>query len=382
MKKMLSFFLLVLIPLIFLKTSVSAFDMRGGEHIVIGEQEVIDGTLFVGGTNVEINGHIQGDVICAGQKVTVNAVVDGDVICAGQMININGDVLGNVRIAGQTLNINGTVERNVTAAGQDITLGTESTIGSDVMFVGQGATVNGIVGRDIGGATQNLIINGQINRSVTAQAEMVNVGPTAIIKGNFLYTSGKQANIDPKAIISGTTKFTQEEKMEKANKQEKKPIPWVQKWFSMGRIVSIFFYTILALVLMTLFPTLGQRIIHVMEVHPMRSTGIGIISIIVVPVLIISFVLTIIGIPVSLILAAGYVVILYVGRMCVGYVIGKRILRQGMPKGTISRIWSAVIGIPLVLILFGMPYIGWVISFILTMWGLGGILLSFAQKKK
>lgn len=383
MKKITTYILLLVTAFFFTVTPAHAFEMRGGEHIIVGEQEVVNGTLFAGGNTIEINGHVMGDVICGGQKITVNAIVDGDVICGGQTVTINGDVVGNTRVAGQTVMIDGVVERNITAAGQDITIGSESSVGSDVFFVGQTATINGIVGRDVGGATQTLLVNGQVNRSINAQSSSINIGPTADIKGDFSYTSGKKASIDPSAIIGGATEFHLDEQFNEPKKDMKKmDADWIGKWFSPGRFMSILFYTLLAIVFITLFPSIGKQVVETMELHPVRSTGIGILSMIVLPVVILAFMITIIGIPVAILIAAFYAFAFLVGRMCSGYIIGKRVLRQVKEKGTIKRIWPAVVGIPLVLILFGIPYVGWIISLIFTMWGVGGIMLSFAEKRK
>ena len=66
---------------------VNAANVRSGDAPRVSAGEVIDGTLYVAGKDVRIEGTVKGDLMCAGQNVEVTGTVQGDVICAGQLVN-------------------------------------------------------------------------------------------------------------------------------------------------------------------------------------------------------------------------------------------------------------------------------------------------------
>jgi hypothetical protein len=83
--------LLVLTTLVFVPAAL-AFDGRSGDRIVIGKDEVINEDLYLGGTEIIVDGTINGDLMAAGQTITVNGKVTGDLYAAGNSVTVNGEV--------------------------------------------------------------------------------------------------------------------------------------------------------------------------------------------------------------------------------------------------------------------------------------------------
>ena len=84
--------------------------------------------------------------------------------------------------------------------------------------------------------------------------------------------------------------------------------------------------------------------------------------------------LTIIGFPLALILAAMYAISLYIAKVFVGIVLGTYIFgafkgRDATSKASLLGIM--VVGVAVLWLVSGIPVIGWFIQLIAIIWGLG-----------
>src|SRR3990170_1896724 len=93
-KRLTSFFA-ILIFLLLVPVSVFAQEapsnMRSGENVSLGADEVINSDFFAGGNRVEISGTVNGDVYASGGQIIIDGVVNGDLLVAGGTINISGE---------------------------------------------------------------------------------------------------------------------------------------------------------------------------------------------------------------------------------------------------------------------------------------------------
>src|SRR5207302_8213987 len=87
------------IALIVPATALAA-EVRSGDTVSIGPNEVVTDDLFVFGNSLVIQGTVNGDVIAAGSNVTIAGHVTGSVMAAGSTLAVSGPVDGSVRLAG------------------------------------------------------------------------------------------------------------------------------------------------------------------------------------------------------------------------------------------------------------------------------------------
>ena len=70
------------IALIVPATALAA-EVRSGDTVTVGPDQIIDDDLYVFGNNVLVQGSVHGDVIAAGSSVTIAGHVTGSVMAAG-----------------------------------------------------------------------------------------------------------------------------------------------------------------------------------------------------------------------------------------------------------------------------------------------------------
>ena len=104
-----------------------------------------------------INGNVY---IVAKSIVLENVIINGDLFVAGQRIEIqeSASVNGTAFIAGQDLFINGLINRDLFAAGQTISTGKNSIIGYSAYLAGQTVNLKGNITRDANAGCTELTV--------------------------------------------------------------------------------------------------------------------------------------------------------------------------------------------------------------------------------
>lgn len=377
MKKtiLLSCFMLLFLPL-----AASAYSFKKGDSVYVPKDEVVEGNLYTVGSNLTIEGKVTGDVICAGQSINITGEVAGDVICAGQSININGQIGGNLRLAGNAINFNGQVERNGMLIGSSVVTAASSTIGWDLLILGNIFELNGNIGRDLYGRSGQVSLAGQIGKNLDLNFSASNnndkpliIAGTAKIGGQVKYKSIKNAMIDSDAAIKGEVIHNFPATV--AKKSNLADLTW---WW--GKLISIFSALIIGLVLISFWREPIIKITDLMIAKTGSAFGWGILALLLTPLIIIILLITIIGIPLSLILLALWLIAIYISKILVSILIGKSLINNYWPKQKDFLILAMVIGVIIIYFIFALPFIGWPIALLASLWGLGGIMLKLKNK--
>jgi len=373
-----------------LPVSVSAFAVRNDESVFVGNGEVIEGNLYAVGNTISIDGLVTGDLICAGQTLNVNGQIDGDIICAGQTININGPVGGSVRTAGNSININSSVARNVQAFGASINLDTEGSVGWDMLVAGATAEIKGNVGGDLHGGGADFIIASEIGGDVKLKLDdrvkggqkgvawqddkrALKITDSAAIGGDLIYTAGTEANIAEGATING--EITRNEP------KIKKVQAWPSVSWLWGKLFSIFSALVISLVLISLWSKSIIKLTDRMLERAGPAIGWGAVVLFLTPIIFIILLFTVIGIPLAFILIGVWVLALVLSKILAGIAIGRAVLDKVWHKKKDSLIWAMIIGVIVVYILCGVPFIGWLLGLLAVLWGLGGIWLQLRDAR-
>jgi len=365
---MIKFFLLLLpflLP-IFNPAPVSAFTFRAGENLTLPSNQIIDESLLVSGKNLVIDSPIDGDLFCAGQLITINASVTGDILCAGQEIIINGEVGGNVRLAGQIISVNSVVHKNSSLFGQKVTLSSNSSSLNDSLIGAQNTEISGLVGRDLTAFAQNIELSGQVSRNARLNSQDISLSPTASISGSLTYASENNIQIASSSSIQG--QIYKEEYVPRKPQAAKSDNTILTPF----RIASVVALTLLGSLLAFLLPRLFLKTTDQLEREPVKTFLAGLLMLFIIPLLLILLLLTILGIPFAIAGFILYGLALFFGRIFIAVSVGRLLLSRIFTnlKNPKPLHWT-LLGVPFTWVLFNIPYIGWLLSFIASVTGLG-----------
>lgn len=302
--------------------------------------------------NMVISEPVSRDVLIMAGDIQINSSVAGDVLAAGGSIAINAPVGGDIRIAGGQITINSKVGGNVVVAGGQVSFGPMSEIvGNIEAWTGQ-TQIAGKVAGDV---------YVQTGKGVDLQ-----IDPSAVIGGTLTY---KAESVNT-SFSAGTTA---KEVVFQERPRRENDAAGAGYIF---RLMSLFGMLVVGLVIVSVAPKALRRSMQESLNHPKKNIWWGLLALFATPVAIIFLFFTLIGIPLALILGAGYLMILYLATIFSGLILGDKILRY-IKKGNsqnISLLWVMLLGV-IVLWLIGLiPVVGWLITCLAVIWGVGMII--------
>ena len=286
------------------KTSLS-------DRAVLRAGQIVKGDYFAVGPRVEISGIVNGDLYVAGGHVLVDGVINGDVIVAGGKVTLSGTVAQDARIAGGQVLISGTIGRNATVGGADIHLTETSQIGENLLAAGGAVQLGGHIGKDARIGAAKVTVSNEIERDLAVAAESVRLTSKAIVGGKLKYWSETAPVIDEEATVRGAI--------------ARRPLPegWSLENARRGifgvrviaAVVSFVSTLILGLVLLRLYPLFTARVTATIRERPGVSFGWGAVALVGMPIVAVSFLVTLFALPIGLVLLALYVPLVYLARV-------------------------------------------------------------------
>lgn len=412
----------VMLTVLFLSSVLApaalAFTGRGGDQVIIGADEVIEDDLYVGANRLVINGTVKGDVLAGATQIEVNGKIEGDLMAGAQSVIINGEVGDDLRVGATVLTIgeHAKIGDDLLVGGYSLETKTGSVIAGDVAG-GTGQTaLNGSVGGNVEIGAGGLLLNGAIAGNVTAdvsapgQTPPVNpflfmpnvptvapiapglaVGPNAAISGTLTYRTSVTTTI-PAAAVKGGVNFVKiaqpapEDPLAPASLQQR------------GLRAAQYWIVLLLLGLLTL--ALARRLMRgtadALGLTPGQSFIWGIAAFILFPIALLLLTgmlialgvglnrvglnemaspILVVAILTALILALGYgLLLVLITKITVSYQLGRWITRS-----TEGIFWPLFLGAFLVALLVWLPFVGGVMSLLVTLFGLGALWLTWRR---
>ena len=345
------------------KTSLS-------DRAVLRAGQIVKGDYFAVGPRVEISGIVNGDLYVAGGHVLVDGVINGDVIVAGGKVTLSGTVAQDARIAGGQVLISGTIGRNATVGGADIHLTETSQIGENLLAAGGAVQLGGHIGKDARIGAAKVTVSNEIERDLAVAAESVRLTSKAIVGGKLKYWSETAPVIDEEATVRGAI--------------ARRPLPegWSLENARRGifgvrviaAVVSFVSTLILGLVLLRLYPLFTARVTATIRERPGVSFGWGAVALVGMPIVAVSFLVTLFALPIGLVLLALYVPLVYLARVyaitCLGQLLSRRQSDSSPLAGPFVK------GLVLYSMLTLIPIVGTVLTVLVILFGLGALLMT------
>ena len=300
--------------------------------------QVVDGNAFIIGRNVTISGEIGGDLFVIADKLTINGgYVYSSIFAFANEITING-VIYDVYANCATLNLE----------------------------------KDGFIYRDLRVNADTVNLNGKIRRNAHIAANTINLAEDigTIVYGDLSYSTGKELTF-AEGLISGNTTY-------EATSHYSEGI------FSiLTRLLGNVFYTfVLVMLLIWLTPKFVDRVTNMGVAKSFISLGVGIASPFVAILASLLLILSIIGVTIfaSMVFAGSLLGMfgLAIASLFFGGFICKLLKQQGNVKLVIFTLIANIVLWLLALI----PYVGRIISLLVTLFGIGTTLVNMVCRKE
>jgi len=406
---------LIAFILFFIPMPALSSDVRFAKDLTIAANEIVNDDVYLAGERVRIDGTVNGDAIVAGTEIIINGVVTGDVMAAGRSITINGKVNDDIRMAGQSIALESKAQIGDDAmlAGWGLEQRVGSNIGGDLHFGGFQALLAGNVSQNVVGGMNSLELRGTIGKDVKATVvgdanifqwpflpqplkEMpqlplgLTIGDTAKIGGDLSYRSTKTGQIGKDARIAGQVQYTNIE-VDRAYAESKNPVLAIV--WQIQRLLALL---LIGWALLRWVPRWTQGLAETIQTQPWQCLGWGAVgAIAVVPTAITIFLVIVVlgglfaltlpmfippligvGFLTYIALSLGLTLIVaYLSPILVSLLGGQRLMQLVRPLET-RQIAILGIGLLIFVIVTAIPVLGWGISLIAALFGLGAIWVS------
>lgn len=304
------------------------------------------------GTIVVEEGETVDSIEAVGTTIVVRGTVTGDVSGAAADVQVaeSGRIGGNLQVAAATIRVDGSVDGNVNAAGATVEIGETATIGGNLEVGASYALIDGAVAGD-----------------VRAGAETLELGPNADVGGEFRYDAATFTQ-DPDAAVAGGV--VQDPDIQGPTGPDFQPFV-LPSW--VGVVYGLFASLLLGVVLLAVFPRFSSGVASRVAEEPLKSGGVGLLTLVAVPILLVLVAITIIGIPLTILGAIAFGITVWVGSVYGQYAVGAWVLNR---LDSDNRWLALVVGLVGFAILGLIPILGGLLNFVAFLLGLGAFTLG------
>lgn len=361
---------------VILLTSFAGLAQDFGDVVVKYGQ--IDENVVAGGKTVTVDGQVNGDVVAFGKTVVIGGQISQDILSIGRDVVVGGTIEGDVRIVGATLTPAAKIGGDLMAAGDTIIVPAETKIGGNAWLAGRNAELIGTVAGDLRAAARDIRLAGIIGRDVELVGESIVVASTTRIAGDFTYRSIDEATIEPGAEILGDIIFIRSDAPRKMVGDALAGVSALGLLFLLGLFL-------LGALQILIFPGTATGPAKRMGSKPWQALGLGCLILLACPIVIIVLGISIIGIPITIVLGAFYVIALFIGFLVTAGALGRRGARLIGRSADISfwtRVAALAAGLLFIAIVGLIPVLGPLAVLLATAAGLGALTLQLRNAKQ
>lgn len=347
----------------------NAIEIRRDQEVVtVAEAETINDTLVAASETILIKGNIVGDLLATGRRVDIDGSVSGNVIAFAESVTIRGTVGGLVIGAGSTFELEGSrVGGNLVVAGEKLSVDSRSDVAGNVVIAGNNAAIEGPVGKDLYSFAEVVELNSSVGQNMEAFGNRVRLLDDAHVVGNarLRIKSEDRFHRAAGAKVDGEVEFLD------VPKRFEDENPYTSATFYLWQLARLVSALLVGLALLWLVPAFRSATVGG-GIEGLKTAGIGLIAVISLPIVAGVIALTLIGIPFSFVTLIAWIVFMYLAKIVMGLFVGRILLANTKYKA--SDVAILLVGLVVILVAVNLPAIGGVVSFVLTVLGVGLIV--------
>ncbi|MDE1148327.1 MAG: polymer-forming cytoskeletal protein [Azospirillaceae bacterium] len=341
------------------------------------------------GRNIIVASPADDGVVAVGRTIQVDAPVAGSVVLLGSTATVSGTVADSLFVLAGSTTLTGQVAGDVVLVAGSIDMEKTSVVSGDATLLGGDVTLSGTVAGDVAVKGGNLTLAGTVMGDVDASSGKLALLPGARIMGNVTFSGPHALDVPAGAHIEGKVEH-KGESMHRSSHDDDEDEDSAQDrhdrrdnhhgwhiwmpWFGgIGLISFAVGMLLVGGVLYVLFPGVVTNVAAGIAAQPGSAAVKGLAVLILVPLVALLCLVTIIGIPVSLVLGFAYVLLLMVAMPLAGFALSDLMTqRRGPPVSPGDRIRRYALTVLVLSVVQAIPLAGGLVKFGLLLLGLGG----------
>jgi len=360
--------LLWLAPL--LLVAVSGFNgfTAGADRVVVSGERA--DSVFAAGPDVLITADVDDDVIVAGGDVTLRDAAAEQVIAAGGWVRLEQVRARDLILLGGDVSVDAGVADDVLIAGGDVHLRKGTVVAGTATVASGKFVLDGEVAGDLRVAAGDVIIRGLVGGDAEIDAGRLRLAPGARIAGQLRHRGPEPARVAEGAVVMGGSQYV-------ATEAEPGGGVLGAVW---SAVLAALGLGLVGLVLHAVWPGLLPAAADCISTRPVAALGSGLALLIVTPVIVVVLMFTLIGLPLALMLLAGYAALLVPAVLVSASHLGLWARRRARPApgpgdGLLMRSLLTCGGLFALALLAALPWVGGLIALLTLAFGLGALTL-------
>lgn len=300
----------------------------GQSTVVVPATETIDDTLVVSADTVIVEGVVRGDLIAFGGHVRLAGRTHGSLLCLARRLDVDGQVDGDVYAVVDSIGVRGRVERNLHVASARADLAVGSVVAGDLVALVQEARLGGLVGRDARTHARQTDVAGTVGRNAHLVSDRALLEPSAVVAGDLIAetASAGDLRIAEGAQVRGSRRLS-DEAVGQVRGPRYVPSPFRDPAFYFWQALRLAAALLAAALVFALAP-LSFAVQPRSAPAVLKAIGLGFVTLVVTPLAALVLALTVVGLPLALAAACGWLAIVYLSFVFTSVWLGRLVLRQ------------------------------------------------------
>jgi|GEM_PF-319654 len=353
----------------------------GDQYAFISDEEVIDDDLFIAAEEVIIEGIVNGDVFVAGAKVRVTGTINGDLYAAAGILDVSGVVGQDIIAVADTITLDrARVDDGMITAGNVIFIDEDSTLAGGLIYAASSMNMNGSIGRGILGASGTTSMDGSVEKNMVIATEEFNVSSNAQINGDLKFVAEEGTTVDD-SRVGGSI-----EQIERSHREEVMSSESSQSLFASftHQLMSYLSALMVGALILAFIPKFYRRVGKEVVEHPLMGLVYGLVFVLVTPFVAMMIMLTIVGLPLSLLILVKYFVIMYLGKIFAAAILSAALLKwtkwKWLKKGNEYFVFAMML--LLFFFLKNLPAVGSALNMLILLVAWGGMSVAGVEMTK
>ncbi len=350
--------------------AIAGLEFKRTKEFTLNAEDIQARELWLSAEDVAVYGSMEQTLFATTGHADLAGHFLKDIWISARDIVLSGHVRETARLASrQVTEITGRIDASLmAAAARTIKLEADAVVGSDAVLAAPHVLLHGVVQGRAGVWAKRAIITGRVEGDLYVRAEEITFLRGAHIGGNLTYAAPRELVLDRGIHVGGAV--TRQD-MPVSGMTGRQHI-MVQLFLFSGALAT-------GLVFSAVFPRYTGQAVRRVRRNFWNSTLIGALAFFLLPAIAVLAILSVVGIPVGVLVAILYAVLLYLAKIVVGLALGGVILQRRGPQpfGTVAV--TLAVGLLFLYILAGLPIVGSVGTITIMFVGLGGLILGLAD---
>ncbi|MDO9525568.1 MAG: hypothetical protein Q7J57_08520 [Gemmobacter sp.] len=327
-----------------------------------------------------------GDVFASGGAVLTKGRVAGDAHVAGFDLDLEAEVAGDLYAAGATATLRAPVGGDLSMIGFSLRTTDTAVITGNARMLGSTITIDGPVEGALAATGGEVALNAAVTGDALLQGGTITFGPRARISGTLTYSAPEPVTIPPEVIPAGRVVYHKtpplmarfEHMRDQRDGWPGRDMPALPGTLALvtAFLVTLGFLILLGGALLALAPQRVETLRRSGTQRPALMVLFGLLGIATLMGLVPVAVMTVIGLPFVPIVVLAILVVWTLGYVFGAYVVALRLYLAfdgHEDPGLGLRIALLGCGVLVFSLLNFVPVLGWMVNFVLVLFGIGAL---------